>query len=294
MIFLGISVIIPCSKHHIKYLDDLFNGLSKQNYTGDWEVILTIENCMEGRDIVNKIKDKYKFNKLKVLFSDRIDPSANRNLALKQVNSKHIAFIDSDCVPYANWLSEIEKMLEIHDGVQGIDYSLDNTPLGKFFESKQIEFLRNSVEKGRCKYIDTKNFAISAEAMMKIGGFDETLPTSEDADLGYRLYTSNFDTILDEKLIVLHRWQKGTIWGFFKWGRWYGKGEYIFNKKWYKYGTKEHIKDARDNLNSCFFYLIKVFKPNNEMRSIHLLFSVREVGVACGKLRMLLVDLLSF
>ncbi len=290
---MDISVIIPCSKSHINFLYELFDALSKQDYHGEWEIILVVEDCIESKNIDNEIKNKYKL-KYRIIYSNLKDPGANRNLALLNINNKYIAFTDSDCIPYSNWLSEIVKMLECHDGVQGIDYSYDDTTLGKFLEKKQIEFLKNSLEQGKCRFIDTRNFAVRTDVIKKVGTFDETLPASEDVDLGYRIYKSGFNVILNENMIVLHRWQKGTIWGFFKWGKWYGKGDYIFNKKWRKYDTPMHMKDAFGNINSSLLYLMKSLKYNDEINSVHLLFSVREIGVAWGKLEMLVKDSLSF
>jgi len=282
---MDVSVIIPCVKNHIKYLDDLFGALSKQTFVGEWEVILVVEGDYNG-ELIKKIK-QYPLN-TRIYFSKARNPGVNRNIALKKAKGNIIAFIDSDCIPYENWLQNLIKPINDCDGTQGIDYSYDNTHLGKFLEKQQLNFLNNSVEKGRCKFIDTRNFAIMTEALKKVGYFDENLVSSEDKDLGYRLFKSNFNIILNKDAIVLHRWQKGSLVGFFKWGMWYGRGDYNFSQKWHNPSIISNLKSILKDVESALFWSIKALRSSDSEREVNFLFSSRQLGVACGKLRAML------
>ncbi|MBN2013937.1 MAG: glycosyltransferase [Candidatus Altiarchaeota archaeon] len=281
---MNVSIIIPCSAEHAKYLDDLFNALSKQKFKDEFEVILVLEDGNWGMD--DKISN-YPLN-VKLCSSQLRNPGANRNIAIKEANGNVIAFIDSDCVPTENWLENLIKPLGEYDGSQGIDYSYDDSYLGKFMEKQQLNFLYSSVVDGRCKFIDTRNCAIRLDVLNKVGGFDERLETSEDKDLGYRLYKSGFNVVLNKEAIVYHRWRKGSLLGFFKWGMWYGKGDYVFRQKWDKMSFHSGFRSALNDLKSSLFYLIKSLCSSGDEREVNLLFSFRQFGVAFGKLKAML------
>lgn len=281
---MDVSVIVPCSVDHVGYLDELFKSLSDQEFTGSFEVLLIIDD-EKSKGEVEKLR-KYPIE-LRVFFSNAKNPGVNRNIGIREAKASRIAFIDSDCVPERTWLATLMKTLDSCDGVQGIDYSYDNSFLGKFLEEQQLNFLYTSVEGGRCRFIDTRNFAVKAEVLKKVGFFDESLETSEDKDLGFRLYQAGYNITLNKEMIVRHRWKKGSFLSFFRWGVWYGRGDYIFSRKWNKTSKKTEVKSALKDIRSSFFYFVKALRSPREKRDVYVLFSSRQLGVAYGKLRAL-------
>jgi len=281
-------VIIPCGKGHIKYLDELFKALSEQTYSGKWEIILVVEECKEAKEVVNKIK-YYNELDIKVKFSDIKNPAANRNIGIKEAKGEIIAFIDSDCIPYNNWLENLITPLKEYDGAQGIDFSYNQTVIGKVQEEEQLLCLKyNLVEGCRYKFIDTKNFAIKSDILKKVGLFDERLVTAEDRDLGYRLFKNNFYIIQNNSAVVLHRYDEGSILNFFRRGEWYGTGDFLFNEKWFKQSSSKKLKDILKSLKASKNYFIKIFRSPREKRMVYLLFSAREIGRTYGKIKTLL------
>jgi len=280
---MDVSIIIPCSANHRKYLRELFEGLLNQSYRGLREILLVMEEA-DGKDVEEIRED----SGARILFSNAKSPSINRNIALREATGGIVVFIDSDCIPKENWLENLLKPLDKFEGSQGIDYSYDDTYLGKFMEKQQLEYLRNSVDGGFCRFIDTRNCAVRMDALKKVGFFDEKLETSEDRDLGYRLFKAGCRVVLNKDAVVLHRWKKGSLWGFFKWGLWYGKGDYIFSRKWPDLGGGGLGSVLRD-IRSSFFYGVIAIRKAGDEREVNLLFAARQVGVACGKLRAMLL-----
>lgn len=280
---MNVSIIIPCSVEHVKYLDDLFAALAKQTFKEKFEVILVLED--DNEKVKNKIKEFPL--EVKFCFSRLRNPGANRNIAIKETKGNIIAFIDSDCIPAENWLENLIKPLEEYDGTQGIDYSYDDSYLGKFLEKQQLNYLQSMVENGRCKFIDTRNCAVKFDALKQVGFFDERLETSEDKDLGLRLFNAGFRIVLNEDAVVYHRWKKGSLSGFFRWGLWYGRGDYIFSRKWHKTSKWAEFCGLLRDAKSSLFYLLKGVRSLGEEREVALLFSFRQLGVAAGKFKAL-------
>jgi glycosyltransferase involved in cell wall biosynthesis len=95
-----ISIVIPCHKPYIIYLDKIIDDVSKQTYK-PIECILSISEINEN--IANELKNKYfdKLNKVNINFiivwdSKRRNAGPNRNSGADAANGEYISFIDAD------------------------------------------------------------------------------------------------------------------------------------------------------------------------------------------------------
>lgn len=144
--------------------------------------------------------------------------SAARNLATNHANCPIIAFTDDDCVPDANWLVHIERILisnPIADAVTGSIRPLDTGHPAEFPIS-----IRNSKKEmtfqGRALpwHVGSGgNFAVRRTWLFLIGGFDERLgvgspgKAAEDTDLFYRLLQEGAIIRYEPELAISHERQ---------------------------------------------------------------------------------------
>ena len=144
--------------------------------------------------------------------------SAARNLASTQAHCHVIAFTDDDCVPDAEWLAHIERILisaPKADGVTGSILTLPGEPSGLFPVS--IRTTRKSMTfQGRSLpwHVGSGgNFAIRRNWLHGIRGYDERLgagspgKAAEDTDLFYRLLKTGALIRYEPEVVVYHESQ---------------------------------------------------------------------------------------
>jgi GT2 family glycosyltransferase len=144
--------------------------------------------------------------------------SAARNLASRQAQCHVIAFTDDDCVPDAEWLAQVERILisaRMADGVTGSILPLLDESTGLFPVS--IRTMRKSMtfqSRTLPWHVGSGgNFAISRNWLHQIGGYDERLgagspgKAAEDTDLFYRLLKAGTVIRYEPELVIYHESQ---------------------------------------------------------------------------------------
>lgn len=204
-----ISIIIPVynAERTIKKCIDSLLMIDYPNY----EIIIIDDGSTDKtKDILSEYK-----NRIKIIESQHIGPSACRNMAVKRSKGNFLAFTDADCLADKNWLKELmggffgDKVVS----VGGTQLSpQDETKFGKsvqaFFEltgflggyikSKKDTEIIKVPHNPSCNVMYRKN------VFSEIGAFDENLWPGEDVDLDYRLKKKNYVIMNNSKAIVYH------------------------------------------------------------------------------------------
>lgn len=105
-----VSVIVPFYNSG-KYIERCVEALLDQTNTDErYEIILVNNNSPDfSADILRS------YPRIKLISEQQRGSYAARNSGLKQARGEIIAFTDSDCVPAANWLKEIESAMASPD-----------------------------------------------------------------------------------------------------------------------------------------------------------------------------------
>lgn len=178
-----ISVVVPALNEE-KYITVCLESLAAQTYPKDkYEVIVELSG---GNDRTAEIAENFATKITNT--GTKKGVSAARQNGAEAATGEIIAQTDADSVVSANWLEKINHYFQDPEvvGVTGpVEFSNTNwfyKALAKIFYPiylKTMFFFGQKVFTGM-------NFAIKKETFEKIGGFNTSLLSSEDVDLGKR------------------------------------------------------------------------------------------------------------
>ncbi|OCQ96603.1 glycosyl transferase family A [Nostoc sp. MBR 210] len=198
-----ISVIIPTynSEETIKTTID---SVLSQSFT-DFELIVINDGSTDSTlDIVSQIQDA----RLKVFSFGNAGGNVSRNRGLKQAVGEFVSFLDADDV----WISDklVSQLEVLQDNIDAriayswTDYIDEN---GKFLVSGshitvngdvyERLLVSNFLENG-------SNPLIYREALIELGGFDESLSAAQDWDMWLRL-AAKYSFVCVPKVQILYR-----------------------------------------------------------------------------------------
>jgi len=174
----SISVVIPAYNEQAN-IAKVLESLQKQNYGGKFEVIV-VDNGSTDKT-VEIAKD---FG-AKVIFEPQKGVAFARQTGFEAATSEIIATTDSDSIVSPDWLTTFVREFAKKPNVvmvSGMYDFYDGNPLLKF-----ATWVFNYRLFAVFGWYSGANMAVRKKAFFEIGGFDTTMPLSEDSDLGVRL-----------------------------------------------------------------------------------------------------------
>jgi glycosyltransferase involved in cell wall biosynthesis len=179
-------------------------GLVAQDPSIDREIIVVDDG---SKDRTAEIASR--FEGVTVLRQANAGPAVARNTGAAIASGDVIVFIDSDCVPAPDWLS---NMLEPFSdprvsGVKGA-YRTRQTALPARFVQLEYEDKYDRMARHEfIDFVDTYSAAFRREIFATSGGYSNEFPTAcaEDVDLSYRMERAGALMVFRPEAIVYHR-----------------------------------------------------------------------------------------
>jgi len=190
-------------------------------------VIVTTKNNAEtlGECVHSILKLNYPKAKLRVLILDASSNQSTRNalaglpveivqyasnapaaynFGLRTVESEIVGFVDADAKVDHNWLAEITKHLNDKQvaGAAGAMRTWNSQSLIPRCIGYELESRYNNPKK--VIRASTTNLVLKRAAIEEVGGFDETLDTGYDADIGFRIDDLGYRIVFEPEAIVYH------------------------------------------------------------------------------------------
>lgn len=213
-----VSIIIPVYNGEKKLIPCL-NSILRQTYA-DFEVILVDNNSIDKtKELIHEFAAKDM--RIKYLFEKEQTRGAARNTGEKNAVGAVILMTDSDCILYPDWIRKLAVPVinKECDAVQGGEEPLVND----FWSQQMMLRERAKVKDKPLGNIDTKNFAISRQALEKIGFTSRKYFSGNDTELGIRIQMNNLKVKFLDNIRVGHKNEsslKGVAKKYFKRAQW--------------------------------------------------------------------------
>ena len=242
----GVSIIVTTFNSELTISECLYSILELEYPKNLLEVIV-----IDGGSTDATTEYAKKFP-VKIMYS-KLNPPAAYNLVLKNVKNEVIGLIDSDAKVEKSWLKKLVKYLNDPKvaGASGTVETWNKNELVPRVIGYELNYrysrLPNTVER-----VATMNLLLKTEFIHEIGGFDETLPTQYDTDLGARLAEAGFKIAFDPNAICYH-FHRQTLFAFFKQQYKYGQNTWKLYFKHPKLAKGDKITDWWMNIQPIIY-----------------------------------------
>jgi GT2 family glycosyltransferase len=200
-----VSVVVPTFNRG-PLLPRLAQQLTQQVGVGDYEIIFVDDASTDDTaEVLERLASQspVPMRRLRTPASTG-NPARPRNLGWKAARAPVVAFIDDDCLPQTDWLTELVRASDSADLVQGLT---DADPVEAPSSGPFARFI--VVTEFSWKF-ETCNIAYRKELLERLGGFDEGFPLKfgEDIDLGWRATAAHARLAFSPQAVVFHRVEK--------------------------------------------------------------------------------------
>lgn len=209
-------------------IDSCLKALSELNYPKDSLEIIVLDGC--SADATLEIVHKYPVR----VISEPLSAPAAYNRAVKIVSNEVLGFVDSDAKVEREWLNKLvtplgdPKVAGVSGGIE--TWNIENAwarSIGYDLKNRYARLKKNVVR------VATMNLLLKKSIIEEVGGFDESLPSQYDTDLGFRITSKGYKIIYEPDAKCYH-YNRSTINGYFRQQLQYGKNT---TKLYLKHGS---------------------------------------------------------
>lgn len=145
-----------------------------------------------------------------------------RNEGARLAGGAVLAFVDADCVLPPDY---VERALAVLDqtGASGTGSRYQLPPSPHWIEFTWHE-LHDRPQEGPVNYINSGNLCLRRDAFEAVGGFNASLLTGEDAELGQRLKRAGLPLYESASVPAIHLGNPKSLGHFFRKQRWHALG----------------------------------------------------------------------
>ncbi len=193
------SIIIPAYNAQ-KTLAECLAACLAQDYP-DFEVIVVDDGSTDGTGAIAKQFDSVRYHR-----QSNGGPSSARNTGARLASGDLLVYTDADCIPHADWLSQLTSGFE--EGVMAVGgtYAIANSGL-RLARIVQAEIAQRHCQfQGNVDFLGSFNVAYRRSAFEAVGGFDASYrqASGEDNDLAYRLHDQGGRMVFRPNAVVAH------------------------------------------------------------------------------------------
>lgn len=258
------SIIIP-AKNEEKNIVKCLSGIKSLNFSNkDFEIIVVDNNSTDNTGKIARDAGA------KVIKIQTGTIGALRNQGAKLATGEFLAFIDADCVPDKDWLKNAFLVFSSQN-VAAVG-SKPGIPTKTTWVERTWSLMKQIPYRCETTWLSSSNFIVRKSIFEDEKGFDPSLVTCEDADIGYRI-SKKFTIINDPKVNVIHLGEPKTLKEFFIKEMWHGEANF---KGVFRHGfTFQELPSLVFPLitaTSLLFGIIGLFTLSNKFLILSFLF----------------------
>lgn len=197
-----ISVVIPCYNVE-NYIEECISSVIGQTYP-NIEIICIDNNS--GDSTVSKLQElKKKYPKIIIEREEKPGAPAARNKGLKMSRGEWIQFLDADDLLLPEKIQHQVNLLKGYNDLAFISGACYKQNL----VGEKFEILPKSTDHFKALFLtqlgNTCSNLWNSQLLTEIGGWNEALKSSQEADLMFRLLKINENLIFDKKALTIIR-----------------------------------------------------------------------------------------
>lgn len=211
-----VSVVITTYKRPPEAVEKAVQSVLAQTYN-DFEILIVDDNKNESEEsklIKNAFSGRDKITYIKQ--DGNKGACAARNLGIKNAQGEYVAFLDDDDTWEPDKLEmQLERFKDADESVamvyclgDVVDISTDPPTVSEYYTTRLFKDEITFHDQLKYDYIgSTSQGLIRKSALVKLGGFDESLPARQDYEMWLRI-SKNY-RILGVKKVLFHYIQHG-------------------------------------------------------------------------------------
>jgi glycosyltransferase involved in cell wall biosynthesis len=213
----SVTIVIPTLNEE-KYIGRCLESLAQLDFSKDHMQICVVDSGSSDKTI----KIASDFN-VKIINVDKRTIAYSRNIGAFNSSTDLIAFLDADCLPASWWIKEAISHFSSIDVV-----AVGSYPSVLESESNNLQKIwanlckKSNKEIHAVDWLPSANIIVRAETLRVVRGFNDSLITCEDVDLGYRL-RKHGDILYDPNIVVYHLREPKNFKEFFKKEVWHAR-----------------------------------------------------------------------
>ncbi|MGA2736244.1 MAG: glycosyltransferase [Bryobacteraceae bacterium] len=213
-----ISVIVPALNEET-VIARCLASLKQQTLPPDGFEVIVVDNGSTDR--TREIAHSFGgWMSLTVLERSGVRISALRNFGAATAVGEFLAFLDADCVAPRHWLQQAVDLLRADAfRIIGAQYRI---PANSSWVARAWYGDLWRMKDGPVSYVPGGDMAIGRELFTNLGGFDETIVTSEDTEFCERAAASSVPIVAVPSLSAVHLGTPQTLESFYRKQSWHG------------------------------------------------------------------------
>jgi len=213
------------AKNEEQYIGKCLQGIARLDFDKSLLEVILVDNGSSDRTV--EIATSFGAKIVSVPHQATI--AALRNQGAEVARGNLLAFVDADCIPREDWLNN--ALRHFRDPSVACVGSKPGIPEhGATWVERTWSVMKAKPVLAASKWLSSCNFIVRNKVFVEVGGFDSSLVTCEDADIGYRI-SSKWNMTNDPAVRVVHLREPKTIGEFFKKEVWHGVGNYVGLKR---------------------------------------------------------------
>lgn len=239
------AVVIPTCDRPAQ-LAECLTSLTRQTYPRSaFEVIVVDDGSTTLiADVVAQFSERLD---IRLIRQARAGPAAARNRGIAEARAHILAFTDDDCCAGPDWLERLDARFQQQEEllVGGrVTNALDDNVFAATSQLiHDMAYAHHNSDGGDARFFATNNLAVSAEPLVRLGGFDPAFRVaSEDRDLCARWHESGRVLAYAPDAQVSHA-HRLTFWRFCAQHFRYGRGAWRFHRTLRRRGRGRFVRD---------------------------------------------------